>query len=189
MKIYFTGAISRMSDEDKVNYGKIVTVLENLGHKVITEVLKKSSDALKSQNEKEALSIQRKLTKWKKQADLVVVEGSTPSFGVGQEIALTLTTNKPVIVLHKDGVKPHILRDEGGDLLLVQSYTASNMHEVIKDAIEYASERQDTRFNFFISPQIGNYLDWIAKRKKLPRAVYLRKLIDEDIQSNKDYNV
>jgi hypothetical protein len=49
-------------------------------------------------------------------------------------------------------------------------------------------ENIDTRFNFFISPKIGNFLDWIAKKKKLPRAVYLRKLIEDDMDKNKEYS-
>jgi len=117
-----------------------------------------------------------------------LVEGSTPSFGVGQEIMEAVGDNKQVIVLYQKGMKPHILRGVGSDAIYMYEYTKDNLREVLKDVLDYAKSRSDTRFNFFISPEIGAYLDWIAKNKRIPRAVYLRRLIEEDMRNNKEYN-
>ena len=81
-----------------------------------------------------------------------------------------------------------MLRDEGGDLLLLAPYNDGNLETVLADALDYASSHQDVRFNFFISPAIGNYLDWISKEKKIPRSVYLRNLIEKDMEENEEYH-
>lgn len=188
MKIYFTAAVSNVPSDIRSNYDLIIQTIEKLGHTVLASHLSgKDESVIRHQDEKEALAVQRKMTAWKKQADLVIVEGSVPSFGVGQEISEALTENKQVIVLHVSGRKPHILAVQGESSLYVVEYSESNLKNVLDEYIEYARSRSDTRFNFFISPQIGAYLDWVAKKKRLPRAVYLRRLIESEMKDNKEY--
>ena len=59
--------------------------------------------------------------------------------------------------------------------------------EIIFQAIEKAREKVDVRFNFYISPEIGRYLDWISQRKKLPRSVFLRGLVERHMHADKEY--
>ena len=40
------------------------------------------------------------------------------------------------------------------------------------------------RFTFFITREIAAYLDKVTVRKKVPKAVYLRKLVEEDMKKN-----
>ncbi|MEI8232674.1 MAG: hypothetical protein WCG44_02925 [bacterium] len=189
MKVYFTAAISNVSDDMRKIYARIIQILDKNGHTVISHMLQiKTADQLKAQTEADALAAHKKISKWKKQADLVLVEASTPSFGVGQEIAEALTDNKQVVVLYMTGKKPHILQNQGQEALYFVEYSESNLEKVLEEYIEYAKEHSDTRFNFFISPQIGTYLDWISRKKKLPRAVYLRRLIEDDMKLNKEYD-
>ncbi len=189
MKVYFTAAISNVSDDFRKVYSRITTILEKHGHTVISNTLQiKDGNQIKTQSEADALSAQKKISKWKKQADMVLVEASTPSFGVGQEIAEALSDNKQVVVLYKSGMKPHILQYQGQEALYFVEYTDTNLEKVLEEYIEYAKEHSDTRFNFFISPQIGTFLDWVSRKKKLPRAVYLRRLIEEDMKLNKEYD-
>ena len=188
MKVYFTAAVSNVTVDIRNVYRRIVDILEKHGHIVISNHLEnKNADEIKSQSEADALNMQKKMSKWKKQADLILVEASTPSFGVGQEIAEALVDNKQVVVLYKQGLKPHILLNQGQEALYFVEYNNDNLEKVLEEYIEYAKEHSDTRFNFFISPQIGTYLDWISRKKKLPRAVYLRRLIEDDMKLNKDY--
>jgi hypothetical protein len=188
MKIYFSASIKSMNDHYRDRYRMIVEGLTDLGHKVISKhILEKNADYLKNQTDVESLEMQRKMTKWKKQADLSVFEVSNPSFGIGQEVAMALAASKPVICLYEEGKEPHLLRDEAGDMLLILAYTESTLRRVLQDGIEFASLQQDTRFNFFISSEIVSFLDWVSKKQRVPRAVYLRKLIEEDIKRNKEY--
>jgi len=53
--------------------------------------------------------------------------------------------------------------------------------------LHYANKQQDSRFNFFINPKLLAYLDWIARSKRLPRAVFLRKLIEDRMKQDVEY--
>jgi len=70
----------------------------------------------------------------------------------------------------------------------ILTYALDAGKPVVANALDYVSSAQDVRFNFFISPEIGRFLDWVSKKRRLPRAVYLRKLIEEDMRNNKEYN-
>lgn len=188
MKIYFSVSYSNLTPEIKKNCVTIVEHFEKMGHKVIGEKLYIKGDSpYHAQSEQESADAQRNLTKLKKSADVVVFEITKPSVAIGQELSLALSLNKPVIALHNNSQPPHILRDEGGDLLILSKYDESNISEVLDSTLEFACENQEVRFNFFISPAIGRYLDWISKVKKIPRSVYLRALIEHEMRENKEY--
>ncbi len=187
MKIYFSASVASI-DKNRNNYEAIVTALESLGHSVISDhVLNKTKSEYESQSEKESLAIQRKMANWKKQAEMSVFEVSTPSFGIGQEINFALNNRKPVLALYTAESKPHILRDEGEELLFLLEYELKTLKDSLAEYIDYAKQQQDVRFNFFVSPEIQHYLDWLAKYKRTPRAVYLRELLERDMKENKDW--
>jgi hypothetical protein len=188
MKIYFSVSYSNLNDDIRKSCESIIKHLEDLGHRVINEKLfSKEAKPYIDQNEQESVSAQRNLTKLKKSADVIIFEISKPSVAIGQELSIALSLNKPVIALYNNNLPPHILRDEGGDLLILSQYSDENLYEVLERSVEFAAENQEVRFNFFISPSIGFYLDWISKVKKIPRSVYLRALIEREMRENKEY--
>ncbi len=189
MKIYFSVSFSNLNDEIRQNSLRILENLEAMGHTVLNkEFFTEIKQPYHQQTEEESIKAQKKITKMKKSADIVMFEVSKPTVAIGQELNLALSLNKPVIALYANDTAPHILRDEGGDLLILSQYKPSTLPNVVKDAIDFAAENQEVRFNFFISPAIGNYLDWIASNKKIPRSVYLRNLILQDMKKNAEYN-
>lgn len=129
----------------------------------------------------------KRLQGWIKEADVCVFETSYPSMGVGYEIAMALQWGKSVIVLHLPGKQSEVLSGLSSDKMQMIEYTMETVKVTVKEALMYAVEQQDTRFNFFVSPRIIHYLDWVAKKKRIPRAVYLRRLIEEDLKKSKDY--
>ncbi len=189
MKIYFSAPVSRVSEEIRSNYKVIISTLKALGHSVLYDHLekKKTKDDIENQEPKVAFEVQKLMAKRKNQADLVFIEASTPSFGIGQEIEYSIRNGKQVIVLFLPGCKPHILKSEGSELIFLYEYTLLNIESVVTEAISAASQQLDVRFNFFISPEIGRYLDWVSKHKKIPRAAFLRSLIEKAMKSEKDF--
>lgn len=186
MKIFFNTSVSGRK-EYEANYKAIDNELRATGNEVISAVFVATKDDVSRETEKDAVSYYKKLTKWIKSADILVFEVSYPSLGVGHEITWGLQLNKPTIVLYVKGKKPFILDALNDEKLQVLEYTINELEKLIPSAIDYAADKQDTRFNFFISPNHQNYLDWISKKKRLPRAVYLRRLIEEDMKQNKEY--
>lgn len=130
----------------------------------------------------------KEITQQVRSADAVFVEISYPStVNVGHILTYALDNGKPVVALYNSGREPFFLRGRVDDKLVLLEYTDSDVEEVVTTALDYVSSSQDVRFNFFISPAIGRYLDWVARKKRIPRAVYLRKLIENEIKDNKDY--
>lgn len=191
MKIYFSASMSGAPREHKERYKKIVDNLKELGHRVIAEHLfGRHADVFMDRDSEisdEARALHQKMLAWKNQADLVIVEASYPSISIGQEVSYAINHNKPTIVLYIQDRQPHVLRSIGEEYLHIVEYNDSNLRKTLKDYIEYARETADTRFNFFVSSEIDSFLDWISKQKKVPRAVFLRQLIEDDMKKNREY--
>jgi hypothetical protein len=118
----------------------------------------------------------------------MVTEASFPStMNVGHEISLGLERGKVVIVLYEKGHTPALFYGLNSDKLMLVEYTRDNLEEVLLDAVTFARENTDARFNFFIAPRHIAYLDWVAKTRRIPRSVYLRQLIEEDKNANAEY--
>lgn len=190
MKVHFFGSLSgnTMKIGDKTHYERIVGVIEGLGHGVMTRhyLTKKVEDVLKEPDEKHKEYV-RKMTGWVKKADVVVVEVTKPEIGTGYELSLAVNSGKPVIALYTDAQNSPILGVHDPDKIQHIEYDINNLKRMLREALETAKEKMDVRFNFFVSPKIVHYLDWIAKKRKMPRAVYLRRLIEGDMRKNKEY--
>ncbi len=184
MKIHFTAAL-RGKKED---YKKIIKKIKNLGYEIVTEhILERKIEEVEKESPKEAKEYSKKMQRWIKQADIVVSEVSKSDVSVGYEITIALNLGKPVVLLHREEQEPHALKGLNINRLIVFSYNDRTMDEVIETALREAEEQMDVRFNFFISPQIAAYLDWISKEKRVPRAVFLRRLIKEHMRNNDEY--
>lgn len=189
MKVFFTAPPRGKLKEYKNNYYKIYELLEKIGLVQVSDFIKivkplKFSSTTEEQRKKHYLQ----MTKDIKTADIVVLETSLHSLALGFMANLALDLGKPVIALHIRGKSPYFLSGVANEKLQVLEYSLDKLETILTDAVDYASEKIDTRFNFFISPKIGNYLSWISKKKKLPRAVYLRRLIEQEMELNKEYS-
>lgn len=187
MKVHFIGDLGG----NKSDYKNIISVIKKHNGELITDhSLTRTLKDIETETPEDAELYAKKMSQWLKQADVVVVETTIPLLGAGYEIAIALQLGKPVICLYRPDGKntPHVLKGLESDKLQVIGYNDKNIEEALSLALSYATEQMDTRFNFFVSPSIVNYLDWVSKKKRLPRAVYLRRLIEEDMRSNTEYN-
>lgn len=186
MKVVFVASHTQRK-ELEVFYKRTVKFLESK-HLDVT-----SGTLFNEELEKEAIENREK---WYKQsihevqkADLVVVEISYPSTAnVGHELTYALEIGKPVIAIYHKDREPVFLKGREDEKLLLFEYNDGDLESILDAALEYATNVQDVRFNFFISPSIGRYLDWVSKNKRIPRAVYLRELIEEEMKNNSEYN-
>jgi nucleoside 2-deoxyribosyltransferase len=185
MKVVFVASHTQQK-ELGVYYKRAVKFLEDKGLEVTSGSLF---------DDKLAKEISSNREQWYKQsihevqkADLVVVEISYPSTAnVGHELTYALEIGKPVIAIYHKDKEPVFLRGREDEKLLLFEYNDSDIENILDAALEYATDVQDVRFNFFISPSIGRYLDWVSKNKRVPRAVFLRKLIEQEMQADKAY--
>lgn len=101
MNIYFSCSITGgRSDQDV--YAAIVNALLAEGHEVPTAHLS-SPDILALEATASPHEVYQRDINWVTQCDALVAEVSTPSHGVGYEIALALSQGKPVLCLYRSG--------------------------------------------------------------------------------------
>jgi nucleoside 2-deoxyribosyltransferase len=125
MNIYFACSITGGRDFESI-YQAIISALLSDGHEVPTAHL-----AEKSVKELEmrvnAGEIYERDTAWIRKCDALVAEVSTPSHGVGYEVAYALGLGKPVLCIHYKG-KPisKMLSGNSQPTISVKSYTETD---------------------------------------------------------------
>lgn len=180
MIVYFTASIAGKKHYLDC-YQYLISVLKRKSEKVICEhIMDTKLSQVRLETKDERLSFHKKLEKWIGSCDFVVVETTFPSISVGYEISLALQLGKPVLMLYCDGYPPSLLAQSNNDQLVCERYDKNNLSDVINDFINYISSTFDTRFTFFITPDIAKYLEKKARKERMPKSVYLRKLIEKD---------
>ncbi|NLE43408.1 MAG: nucleoside 2-deoxyribosyltransferase [Chloroflexi bacterium] len=97
MKIYFAGSI-RGGQQDVHLYRQIIEALRSYGE-VLTEHVGATDRSTMEGSEVSDREIYRQDMAWLESADVLVAETSTPSHGVGYEIARAELFRKPVLCL------------------------------------------------------------------------------------------
>ncbi len=187
MKVFFT-TTPRLIKEAPGHIDAIYNAITKSGNVSVSDYLKhvKLDDFYKFNNEKVPVYYEEILDSIKK-SDVVVFEASLHSIGVGLLIKEALTMGKGVVILHSKGNYPFFLSSIKEDRFVISEYNLENVATTLSTAFDYLTGMVDVRFNFFISPEIGRFLDWVSKNKRIPRAVYLRKLIEVDMKQNDEY--
>ena len=101
-KIYFCGSI-RGGRADAELYGRLISRMRDRGFPVLTEHVG-SPDVMKLEEEMTERQIWQQDMAWLAEADLVVAECSTPSLGVGYELAYAEKYGKPCHILYRRSV-------------------------------------------------------------------------------------
>lgn len=159
MKVYFSVSLSQMTTELRNACNLICDSFEALGHVEHFERRFNNKTNYQTKTEQENYLEQQHISKQKREADVIVVEITKPSIGIGQEICLGLLNNKYVIALHDEKTKPHVLSDINTDKLITLPYSEQNIKEVVADAMSFVDENQNQRFNLILNHDLVRYLD------------------------------
>ena len=183
MKAYFTASI--VAKKQYVDdYLRIVQLLQNKGIEVIADhIINTTESQIRMETREERLKFHAQLEGWINSSDFLVAEASFPSISVGYEISMALQRGKPVLILYNNGDPPSLFAHYKDDKLVCEKYTKESLAAIIEDFINFAQGSADTRFTFFITPKIASYLETVARKEKLPKSVYLRKLIEQDMHT------
>lgn len=188
MKIFFTASILQ-KDQYGPYYKQIVSLLVKKGHRVIHEHVTKTNLAfVDKQTPTQNAQYYHEIQKLISSADFVVAEVTFPStLNIGHEVTLALSKGKPVICLYLEGKSSYFFNGIKDDKLVYEEYNPKTLESVLTNCLERIEGISNTRFNFFISPEIEHYLDWVSQTRKTPRAVFLRSLLEKAMKSDKDF--
>jgi len=181
MKAYFTASVVGKKYH-LADYERIISIIRSREIDISADHILKANEAkIRIESKTDRIAFQKKLEGWILSADFMIVEASFPSISVGYEIAFALHRAKPVLVLFREDA-PSLITDNEENHLLVQKYTSETLPGIIDDFINYVRGGSDTRFTFFITSEIGAYLEKMSKKTKVPKSVYLRTLITQDMK-------
>jgi len=187
MKVYF-GTSPRIKEGSPELVNKVYDLVVKWGHKhtspwvrnvVGNDFYKMTDDELDEHHRKTTAAI--------KSAEVCIFEVSSHSLSVGYLVNFALENGKVVILLTQNKSLPTIFRTIQSDKLITVVYDATSVEKSLREALEKAREVSDVRFNFFVSPKILSYLDWVAKHRMIPRSVFLRDLIEREMRKDKGF--
>jgi 2'-deoxynucleoside 5'-phosphate N-hydrolase len=101
MKIYFSCSITG-GRQDQPIYAALVENLQSRGHDVLTAQLSKV-DIMQEERIIAPAEVYQRDVEWVTECDALIAEISTPSHGVGYEIALALFLGKQVLCCYQMG--------------------------------------------------------------------------------------
>ncbi len=136
MKVYFSCSITG-GRQDQPLYRDIVTLLEAGGHEVPTAHLA-HDDVLDLEAVETPEEIYMRDVDWVRECDALIAEVSTPSHGVGYEIALAVSLGKPVLCCYREGVRVSkmILGNRAPHYQVYSYQTPQQALALVKDFVE-----------------------------------------------------
>ena len=120
-------------------------------------------------------------------ADVLIMEISGHSMSMGYILSKALEINKPVIAMYREEMQPIFIAGIGDPKLILAKYTETNIEKVIWESLKKARGLIDVRFNFFVSPKILTYLDWVGQKRMIPKSVFLRNLIEREMKKDREF--
>jgi len=184
MKIFFS-----TSPRSKRDYAQeieeIYSYFDKAGVQLTDDIIRNvSEEEFYSWDSEERKKYYTNTLKAIKKADVCIFEASYPSLGVGHLINQALIHGKQVAVLYTQGKKPFMLDSADIDKIALFEYDRGSLQKVLGSVLEHAKENNDVRFDFYISPEIGKYLNQVSREKRIPRSVFLRGLIAEQMRED-----
>lgn len=132
MNIYFSCSITGGRNEERI-YQQMVKTLLDWGHEVPTAHLS-SPEVMELEKVVDPWEVYERDMRWLENADAVVAEVSTPSHGVGYEIACALNLQKPVLCCYQSGKRiSKILSGNSSKTLTLAEYSSTpEMIEILQ---------------------------------------------------------
>lgn len=177
-------------DGNRVDFERICSLIKGLGHELVTDhVLKRTWADIENEDAEESKLMTKKLHGWIQKADVVIFEVSTPSVSIGYEVALAFTNYIPVILLYREktGQVPHGLKGIDNELLQMLPYNDDSLPDTLALALDYAQNQITKRVYITLTVPLLRYLDWIERTHKLNVSMYMRLLIEDDMNGNRAY--
>jgi len=131
-KVYFACSI-RGGRDDAELYGQLIEIIKRHAH-ILTEIFADPTLTYKGMNKPEREIWQTDLD-WVREADAIIAEVTTPSLGVGYEIAKAEEWGKPVLALYRPSPerKPSAMILGSPNIHCVQYTSPSNAAKIIED--------------------------------------------------------
>lgn len=192
MKVFFT-ASQRGKKEFGEYYKRIYNHLEKIGYQHVDPMImdvneKEFYKQLDEKGYERHEWLFANFVNQVKKTNIVVFELSLHSLSIGFMTEKALEIGRPVVILYLKGHLPYFLAGVNNEDLQLVEYTPANLEKKIEKAMNDARQLVTTRFNFFISKNMLNYLNKISKDNQISKSTFIRNLINEHKKKNEGNN-
>ena len=119
----------------------------------------------------------------------MVVELSTPSFGVGYQFGQALANRKHVLCLYPDSMYQNkisdIVKGHSSSLVTLKAYNKSSIQKVIRDYLAGLTLADLRKFNFIATDEIIDFIEDGAEKEGKSKSEFLRDRILTDLMHKK----
>lgn len=184
MKVYFIGG-----RKDQKHYDvsiKVLNSIEQLGYKVDRSQM----DSTYAHDRVHIEETYKRDFNSIKNSDVVIVESTETSSGIGFLIATALNEKKPVLVLNNSDLNktPSItLKSAKNKLFTFEEYTNNTIDIKLKNFFTKVKSILDTKFILIIPAEIDRYLEWASTEKRMHKAQIVREAVEKVMESDKDW--
>lgn len=186
MKVHFGGSIIGLKSKPNL-YKEIRKIILELGHEITRDwVMQELGGPHISQSKMYELTI-----KAIRKSDIMILESSQDTSGVGQQLLLALENKIPVLVLiNANNAKINIVGDfiskEHENYIFKKIYIESQLKEEISNFLIWAEgKKRYSRFNLVLEKELDNYLRQKALKNKTSKTEEIKKLILKDKKYSK----
>lgn len=160
--------------------------LRKKGHDVIHPLSFNTSMVQTWNNEERNASLTDYYAKIQK-ADVIIAECSYPCVSLGYEIANAIQQGKEVIILKAKAIDVATKLFEFLSMkknIYIYEYQAYNLHDILTEAISFNPNQKYKKYNILFTPEMIAKLNDIAKKKNLPKSVYIRQLVEKGLATD-----
>jgi hypothetical protein len=185
MIVHFTSARANVANELPI-LRKIVSVIHKTGNVIARDWIEPqhATKAIEKLDPEEVYQLHMDAIE---RADLVVIEASYKSFGLGFQAAVALQKKKPTLLLiekSRTGDESIIAKGMIDPLLTRKEYGSEEMLESVVEEfiVENTVKTKDLRFNFVLDPQLYNHIRWKSFKARKTKAEVVRDLLLKDME-------
>lgn len=189
MKAYFNASLFGKEKYLK-DYKTIIKIIHELGHTAYADHVmnREPKDVQKYSPDQHAKDFQ-KIRKTIEKSDVMIIEATYPSIGVGHTMAMALQMYKNVLVLYRSPETPHgLLIGDPDRLLSIKKYDPDNyekLKSIIDTFLKKAQKRLlKIRLNLMIDKEQEEYLNFVSQTKGVSKSDFIRQLIDKSSSGN-----
>jgi hypothetical protein len=189
MKVYFNASLLGKEKYLK-DYKSTIKIIHDLGHTAYADhVMNRNHKEIQKYSADQHSKDFQKIRKMIEKSDIMIIEATYPSIGVGHTLAMALQMYKNVLVLYRSPETPHgLLVGDPDRLLSVKKYDPNNI-ESLKNILESFLKKVQKRLlkirlNLMIDKEQEEYLDLVSQTKGVSKSDFIRQLIDRSSNGN-----
>ncbi len=193
MKVYFACSSSDIQ-KHLTNYNLIREIIKKFKHTIAADWVERVFNAKKVDqiSKREQTNIRDEGISAINFVDALIADISIPSSSVGFQVGLALSKKIPVLCLYSDefGSKevPQVINAINSPLLVISEYNSKSVGGIVKRFLRNLPKTKLIKFNFIITPQIAEYLDWGSKNSEVSKSDFLREKVEKIIEADSQYN-